>query len=104
MDKRLLGEVRLARLAFLANIGLSLGSGLLIVGQAFLLSRIISQVFMAGAARAELTGLFVALLMIVGLRGLNQAGLQLTAAAVAIRVKQALRQRLINHLLQLGPA
>jgi ATP-binding cassette subfamily C protein CydD len=104
MDQRLLGEVRLARLAFLANIGLSLSSGLLIVGQAYLLSRIIGQVFMAGAVRAGLTGLFIPLLVVVGLRGVNQAGLQLTAAAVAIRVKQALRQRLINHLLRLGPA
>ena len=104
MDKRLLGETRRARLAFLVHIGLSLSSGLLIVGQAFLLSRIISQVFMAGATRPELTGLFIPLLVVVGLRGFNQAGLQLTAAAVAIRVKQALRQQLINHLLQLGPA
>jgi ATP-binding cassette, subfamily C, bacterial CydD len=104
MDKRLLGEARLARFAFMATVGLSLIGGLLIVGQAFLLSRIISRVFLAGAERPELHGLFWALLVVVGLRAMTQAGVQLTADSVAIRVKQALRQRLVDHLLKLGPA
>lgn len=103
MDKRLLGEARLARFAFMATVGLSLIGGLLIIGQAFFLSRIINRVFLEGAARPELHGLFVGLLLIVGLRGLNQIGIQLTADSVAIRVKQALRQRLVDHLLKLGP-
>jgi ATP-binding cassette, subfamily C, bacterial CydD len=104
MDKRLLREARLAWFAFMATVGLSLIGGLLIVGQAFLLSRIISRVFLAGMERPELHGLFLALLVVVGLRALNQAGVQLTADSVAIRVKQALRQRLVDHLLKLGPA
>ena len=103
MDKRLLAEARLARFAFMATVGLSLIGGLLIVGQAFFLSRIINRVFLEGAARPELHGLFVGLLLLVGLRGLNQIGIQLTADSVAIRVKQALRQRLVDHLLKLGP-
>lgn len=104
MDRRLLREAWLARFAFIAAAALSLIAGLLIVGQAFLLSRIISRVFLAGAERPELRGLFLALLLVVGLRALNQAGVQLTAGAVAIRVKQALRRRLVNHLFELGPA
>jgi ATP-binding cassette, subfamily C, bacterial CydD len=104
MDKRLIGEARLARFAFGATVGLSLLGGLLIVGQALLLSRIISRAFLAEAGRSELTGLFVGLLLLVGLRALNQIGIQLTADSVAIRVKQALRRRLVTHLLKLGPA
>jgi len=104
MDKRLIGESRLARFAFGATVGLSLLGGLLIVGQALLLSRIISRAFLAGAGRSELSGLFVGLLLLVGLRALNQTGIQLTADSVAIRVKQALRRRLVAHLLKLGPA
>jgi hypothetical protein len=56
MDKRLLGEARLARFAFMATVGLSLMGGLLIVGQAFLLSRIISRVFLAGPGGLNCTG------------------------------------------------
>ena len=104
MDKRLLAEVRLARSAFFSTIGLSLLGGLLVIGQAFLLSRIITQAFLAGAERNALGGLFVWLLMVVGLRALNQGGIQVAAAAVAIRIKQDLRQRLLAHLLRLGPA
>jgi ATP-binding cassette, subfamily C, bacterial CydD len=104
MDKRLIGEARLARFAFGATVGLSLLGGLLIVGQALLLSRIISRAFLAEAGRSDLTGLFVGLLLLIGLRALNQVGIQLTADSVAIGVKQALRRRLVAHLLKLGPA
>lgn len=103
MDKRLLGEVRLARFAFIITIGLSLLGGLLVIGQAVLLSRIVNQVFMNGAARNEVAGLFVLLLVAIGIRALNQAGIQIAATEVAVRVKQALRRRLLAHLLHLGP-
>ncbi|MAT95911.1 MAG: thiol reductant ABC exporter subunit CydD [Anaerolineaceae bacterium] len=103
MDKRLLGEARLARFAFLATVGLSFLGGLLVIGQAFLLSRIINRAFLAGATRASLATLFMLLLGAIGLRALNQAGIQVVAAEVAVRVKQDLRRRLMSHLLQLGP-
>ena len=104
MDKRLLGEARLARFAFLATVGLSFLGGLLVIGQALVLSRIINRVFLEGATRAGLGSLFGLLLAAIGLRALNQAGIQVAAAEVAIRIKQDLRQRLMTHLLQLGPA
>lgn len=103
MDKRLLGEARLARFAFVATVSFSLLGGLLIIGQAFLLSRIITQVFLDGLSQSEVGGLFLLLLGVIGLRALNQAGIQISAAEVAIQVKQALRQRLLTHLLKLGP-
>ncbi|MCB0163145.1 MAG: thiol reductant ABC exporter subunit CydD, partial [Anaerolineae bacterium] len=104
MDKRLLGEARLARFAFIATVSLSLFGGLLIIGQAFLLSRIINRIFLDEATRSDVSGLFVVLLGVIGLRALNQAGIQIVTAEVAIRVKQALRQRLTTHLFRLGPA
>ncbi len=104
MDKRLLSEARLARFAFLMSVGLSFLGGLLVIGQAFLLSRIINRVFLEGASRDGVGSLFLWLLVAIGLRALNQAGIQVTAVEVAIRVKQALRQRLLTHLIQLGPA
>ncbi len=104
MDKRLLGEARLARFAFLATVGLSFLGGLFVIGQAFLLSRIINRVFLEGATQSSLGSLFVWLLGAITLRALNQVGIQVAAAEVAIRIKQALRRRLMDHLLQLGPA
>lgn len=104
MDKHLLGEARLARFAFIAAVSLSLFGGWLIIGQAFLLSRIINRVFLDGAARSDVGGLFAVLLGVIVLRALNQAGIQIATAEVAIRVKQALRQRLMTHLFRLGPA
>ncbi len=103
MDKRLLGEARLARFAFLATVGLSFLGGLFVIGQAFLLSRIINRVFLEGATQSGLGSLFVWLLGAIGLRALNQVGIQVAAAEVAIRIKQTLRRRLMAHLLQLGP-
>ena len=104
MDKRLLSEAQLARFAFIATVSLSLLGGVLIIGQAFLLSRIINRVFLEDATRSEVGGLFLLLLIVIGLRALNQAGIQISAAEVAIRIKQMLRQRLLSHLLRLGPA
>ncbi|MCB0209089.1 MAG: thiol reductant ABC exporter subunit CydD [Anaerolineae bacterium] len=104
MDKRLLSEAQLARFAFIATVSLSLLGGGLIIGQAFLLSRIISRVFLEDAVRSEVGGLFLLLLIVIGLRALNQAGIQISAAEVAIRIKQSLRQRLLTGLIRLGPA
>ena len=104
MDKRLLGEARLARFAFVMTVGLSFLGGVLVIGQAFLLSHIINRVFLEGASRSGVGSLFLWLFIAIGLRALNQAGIQVTAAEVAIRIKQDLRQRLLTHLLKLGPA
>ena len=104
MDRRLLGEARLARWAWIGTVALSLVGGGLVIGQAALLSWIIQRAFLEDATRADLAVLFLILLGVIGLRSLNQAGIRISAAEVAIRVKADLRQRVIAHLLQLGPA
>ncbi|QPC84592.1 thiol reductant ABC exporter subunit CydD [Phototrophicus methaneseepsis] len=104
MDRRLMAETRLARYAFMATVALSLVGGLLIITQAHFLSQIINQVFLQEATRAEVGGLFIALLIVILLRAVNQSGIQVTASEVAIRIKADLRERLTNHLMQLGPA
>jgi ATP-binding cassette, subfamily C, bacterial CydD len=104
MDKRLMGETHLARLAFLANIGLSLLSGLIIIGQAFALSRIIASVFLQDATRSEMASWFALLLALIIARSVNQAAVRFTASEVAIRIKHDLRERLVRHLMHLGPA
>jgi len=104
MDKRLMAETRLARFAFIATVSLSLLGGVLIIGQAFLLSQVINNVFLEEANRSDVSGLLLGLLIIIGLRAINQSATQISAAEVAIRIKQDLRERLTAHLLKLGPA
>jgi len=103
MDRRLLGEARVARFAFVATVVLSLVGGLLIIWQAVLLSRIVDRAFLGGAVRNDLAGLFLMLLTAVTLRALNQAGVRVAAAGVAARIKEDLRRRIVAHLLKLGP-
>lgn len=104
MDRRLLGEARVARFAFATTVLLSLVGGLLVIGQAALLSRIIDRAFLGGAARSQLGGLFLLLIAAIALRALNQAAVRVAAAAVAARVKEDLRRRVVDHLLKLGPS
>ncbi len=98
MDRRLLGETRLARLAFAVTVSLSLLGGLLIIGQASLLSRAISNLFLEGSTRDQIGDLFILLIAVIGLRALNQVGIHVAATNVAIGVKQDLRRRLVEHL------
>lgn len=104
MDKRLMAETHLARLAFVAAVILSLLGGLIVIVQALLLSRIIAQVFLESAGLAEVQVWLALLAAVILLRSINQAATNRAAAQVAIRIKQDLRERLMAHLLQLGPA
>ncbi len=104
MDRRLLGEMRLALLALIATLALSVIGAGLIIGQALLLSHAIDRAFLQGGGRQGLGMLFLGLLGVVGLRALTQAGIQITAAEIAIRIKQDLRRRLVAHLIGLGPS
>jgi len=103
-DKRLLKETLSARLALILTVTLGTVAGIVLVGQAFYLSRIVSRVFLDSASLADVQRL---LLMLVGL-SLARAGLvwssQVTAQHVASRIKVDLRARLTAHLLALGPA
>ena len=104
LDKRLLQETRSVQTALSLTILLGILAGIVLVGQAFYLSRVINQVFLAGDTLAEVQNY---LLILFGL-SLIRAGLtwssQVTAQQVASRVKIELRQRLTAHLLALGPA
>ncbi len=103
-DKRLLQPAQSARPALLLTIALGVIAGVVMVGQAFYLSRVINRVFLAGDT---LAGVQTYLLLLLGF-SLLRAGLtwssQVTAQRVASRVKIDLRQRLAAHLLALGPA
>jgi ATP-binding cassette, subfamily C, bacterial CydD len=68
------------------------------------LSRAIDRAFLQEFGRADLRTIFLGLLIVIGLRAVTQAGIQIAAAEIAVRIKADLRRRLIAHLLRLGPS
>ena len=103
VDKRLWREAKAARLALALTVGAGLGAGLLAVLQAGFLARTVNGVFLAGR---DLDGvrpwLWALLGTIVGRAGLAWAS-EVTAFRAAARIKEALRGRLLEQLLALGP-
>jgi thiol reductant ABC exporter CydD subunit len=103
LDKRLVRQAQAARTDLALTVGVGLLAGILLVWQALYLSRIVNQVFLGGKSLGEVQSLLFALLVL----GLGRAGLswasEVAAQRVAGQVKHELRQRLLSHLLKLGP-
>jgi ATP-binding cassette subfamily C protein CydD len=104
LDKRLLRQAWAARLALVLTIGLGLLGGIAIVGQAGLLSSVVSQVFLDGYTLSQVSRLLLAFLVLSLVRAAFTWGGEVAANAVAGHVKRDLRAQLAAHLLTLGPA
>ncbi|MGC1374596.1 MAG: thiol reductant ABC exporter subunit CydD [Anaerolineales bacterium] len=104
MHRRLLQLARDSRLALTLTILAGLLGGLLTIGQAALLSQVISRVFLDSQTLPTVLDALLLMLAVIALRGLVAWGGAAAATAVAVRVKTDLRQRLFAHLLKLGPA
>ncbi|MEZ4641220.1 MAG: thiol reductant ABC exporter subunit CydD [Chloroflexota bacterium] len=79
-----------------------LGGGATIL-QAYWLSRIVNQVFLQGAALADVQGLLWALLLLLLARALIGGGREVAANQIAATIKEDLRNRLFAHVQALGP-
>ncbi|VBB05015.1 abc transporter [Lucifera butyrica] len=103
LNKNLVREALSRRPLLLLLAVLSLGSGFLIVLQAHFLARIIDAVFLAGmdlyGVRQWLTLLFIITLA----RGLFLWLGEFIAQTLAISLEEKIRNRLVAHLLALGP-
>ncbi|MCL4514678.1 MAG: thiol reductant ABC exporter subunit CydD [Firmicutes bacterium] len=105
IDKRLLGEAREVRFLLVLTVGLGLGAGLLAVVQASFLAQVVAHFSLPqpGEGLGEVWPLLLAMLVVI----LFRAGLawvsEISAHRAAARIKHALRQRLLAHLLALGP-
>jgi len=104
MTRRLLTLARDSRLALVAAVLSGLLTGLLTIGQAAGLSRIVDEVFLGGGLLSDVAGLLLLLLVIVFCRALLAWVSEVSANAVAVRIKSDLRQRLFDKILSLGPA
>ena len=104
MTRRLLALARDSRLALAVTILTGFLTGLLIIGQASALSQVVARVFLGGQTLPDVKGLLQLFLTIVFIRACLAWGGEISANAVAVRVKNDLRQRLFDKILRLGPA
>lgn len=104
LDKNLFAQAKLARLALWLTVLFGIGIGLMLIIQAALLSAIIKRAFLDTTALADLTPFFIILLMVIFIRAMLNFGEAYTAKQIAIQVKRNLRQRLMAHVVMLGPS
>ena len=104
MHRRLLSLTSDSRSALLLTILSGFLAGLLTIAQAYLLSRTVNGVFLEGQTLTQVSGwLRLILIVIAGRASLTWVN-EVSATAVAVRIKTDLRERLFNHILRLGPA
>ncbi len=104
MNRRLLSLARGPRLPLLVTILSGLLAGWLTIGQARGLSLIVDGVFLGGQTWADVRGLLLVLLALIGGRALLAWLTEVSANAVAVAVKDDLRARLFAKIEALGPA
>ena len=102
LDRRLLRLIQPIKSPLTLSILTGFAAGLTVVGQAWLLSRILSGVFLAHQTLAYVFSQvgFVALLVVM--RAVMTYASESSASTAAQRVKQALREKLLRHIQALG--
>ncbi|WP_042334397.1 thiol reductant ABC exporter subunit CydD [Desulfosporosinus meridiei] len=102
-DKRLIREGRSVWRFLLLTICLSIGIALLAVAQAWFFSGVVSRVFLEGANLKETWNFLLMILAIIITRAIFQWGSEVSAFEVASYIKLNLRERLLKHIMSLGP-
>lgn len=103
IDRRLMVEMKKCRQRFFILIGLSAGSGVLVILQADYLTKIIDGVFLGGRDLAAVWPWLLALLGIMLLRAVLIWLNEICAHRLAAIIKSSVRERLARQLLALGP-
>ncbi len=104
LDQRLLREAGIARTALLTSFSVNALLSIVIIVQALLLSQSIDRVFQNGESLQTVSPFLWTLLVVIVLRGLLSYFGSQASAQLAIRVKNALRQRIMAHLYERGSA
>ncbi|MEN6482184.1 MAG: thiol reductant ABC exporter subunit CydD [Anaerolineaceae bacterium] len=103
MNKRLLQSVKFAPHPILWTIIASFVAGLLMIAQAYLLSRIIAEVFLNHQNLQQVWSLMIYLLLTMILRSIFTIISDGAAGSGALKIKNALREQLYDKLLHAGP-
>ncbi|MBT3713554.1 MAG: thiol reductant ABC exporter subunit CydD, partial [Anaerolineae bacterium] len=104
LDRRLLSLARDSRTALIITILAGFLGGILTIAQARALSLTINNIFINGETLQDVMTLLRALLFIIAGRSLLVWISEVSAKAVAVRVKNDLRERLFAHIVTLGPS
>jgi len=99
----LLRAARTARADLALTVGLGLLAGIVLVGQARVLSRVIGRAFLGGRSLPDLAPLLAVLITLALLRAALAWLSEVAAQRAAGRVKGDLQDKLSAHLLALGP-
>ena len=103
MHRRLLALARDLRVALTLTILSGLFIGLLAIGQAYLVSATVNDVFLEKQTLLQVAHWMQLLFIVIAARGLLTWLNEVAANAVAVRVKSNLRERLFAHILALVP-
>jgi ATP-binding cassette, subfamily C, bacterial CydCD len=104
MHRRLLTLTRDTRLPLLLTVLSGLLAGLLTINQAYLVASTVDGVFLKGQTLADVSNWLRLILFVIAGRAFLTWVNEVSANAVAVRIKTDLRERLFNHILKLGPA
>ena len=104
LDQRLLDQLRRVRVQLAAAISLGLLAGVLLIGQAYLLSQTVSRVFLDGQRLRDIRALLAGLVVIAIVRAAALWIGEIASHHTAGRIKADLRERFFAHLIELGPA
>jgi ATP-binding cassette, subfamily C, bacterial CydD len=104
IDGRLWRLARSSRLTLTLTISLSAAAGLFIVSQAWLLSQMVSRIFLQGQTARDVSVLMAALPLVIIARAAMTWGATTAAGYTGASIKESLRLRLLDHLLALGPS
>jgi ATP-binding cassette, subfamily C, bacterial CydCD len=104
MHRRLLTLTRDTRTSLLITILSGFVAGLLTIGQAYFVSNTVNGVFLEGQTLADVSGWLRLILIIIAGRTLLTWINEVSANALAVKIKTDLRERLFTHILNLGPA
>jgi ATP-binding cassette, subfamily C, bacterial CydD len=103
VNRQLVREAKIAQLHIALTIGLGVGAGLLVIAQAVFLAHIVNAVFLQSKTLEQVWDWLLLLLMIMLLRSVFIYWGELAAHRIAATVKDTLRQRLLSHIMALGP-